>query len=304
MEHKLSEMVNVKSKTCIYSGCKKHPTFNREGLKIAIYCYEHKLVDMVNVKMKICIYEGCKTRASYGDLFKPKTHCAKHKSNNQFTKNNPVCEINGCELMPVYTNDKSNYPIRCEDHKLNDDQNIVEQLCKSCNILYFINNELGLCNDCFDYNVKKVQHAKEIRVKNVLDANKIEYLSHDKIPEFACNKKRPDFIFDLISFFVILEVDENQHSNYACECEQGRMIMLHQDFGGAPVIFIRYNPDKYIDWQGKKHAETSIIDRETILLNLLKDLKNIKEYNIPLSVYYLFYDGFNPADIKPIKLDY
>jgi len=260
--------------------------------------------DMINVKAKLCQDEDCNLQAVFGKIFQPKTHCSRHRNKNQFAKNNPSCETISCKKLPFYTDDGRNYPIRCEDHKNANDINIVETPCKSCNLTYFINNKLGLCTDCFDYNVKKVHHAKENRIKDVLDANKISYLSHDKIPEFGCNKKRPDFIFDMTSHFVILEVDENQHSGYACECEQGRMVMLHQDFGGAPVIFIRYNPDKYIDYKNKKYNDTDNTNREKILLSLLKDLSAIKEHNIPLSVYYLFYDGFNPADIKPMNLDY
>ena len=46
--------------------------------------------------------------------------------------------------------------------------------------------------------------AKEQHIKDVLNANDMNYISHDKIPEFGCYKKRPDFIFDFIIFYVIL----------------------------------------------------------------------------------------------------
>ena len=43
-----------------------------------------------------------------------------------------------------------------------------------------------MCNDCDDFFVKKtVQHAKELRIKVVLIANKIEITTHDKIPKNA-----------------------------------------------------------------------------------------------------------------------
>ena len=67
------------------------------------------------------------------------------------------------------------------------------------------------------------------------------------------------------------------------------MIQLHQDFGGIPVILVRFNPDKY-KCQGQ--VIKSYIGRENILLNLLNGLKNRKEWTIPLSIYYLFYDGY------------
>jgi len=86
-------------------------------------------------------------------------------------------------------------------------------------------------------------------------------------------------------------IDENQHKSYACECEQGRMIQLHQDFGGTPVLFIRYNPDSYKDYEGKIQKQNK--NRETKLIELLKGLNHRTDWNYPLSVYYLYYDGYN-----------
>lgn len=57
---------------------------------------------------------------------------------------------------------------------------------------------------------------------------------------------------------IIVECDENQHGSYACECELGRMITLFQDYGGMPVVFIRYNPDNYISASNEKFSGSSI----------------------------------------------
>jgi hypothetical protein len=40
-------------------------------------------------------------------------------------------------------------------------------------------------------------------------------------------------------------VDENQHNNYDSSCENKRLMQLSQDMGHRPIIFIRFNPDKY-----------------------------------------------------------
>ena len=296
-------MINIKSKTCIHPGCNTRPNYNKKGEKNALYCASHKLENMINVKDKTCIYLGCNIHASYGKLFMPKNHCATHKSSNEYLKNNPKCEFSNCKNKPFFTNDKTNYPKRCELHKLNDDINIIEKPCSSCNLPNFINNDLSLCNDCFDYNIKKVHKAKEQHIKDVLNANDMNYISHDKIPEFGCYKKRPDFIFDFIIFYVILEVDENQHKSYACECEQARMVMLHQEFGGAPLLFIRYNPDDYIDHLGNK-IKGNNKHRESKLIEMLKCLKNRKEWNEPISVYYLYYDGYDEKNNELHRLEY
>ena len=57
--------------------------------------------------------------------------------------------------------------------------------------------------------------------------------------------ERPDRLWDFGTHCVILEVDENQHSERACVCEVVRMVNIHQSLGGARVVFIRYNPDVY-----------------------------------------------------------
>ena len=88
-----------------------------------------------------------------------------------------------------------------------------------------------------------------------------------------------------------MEVDENQHKSYPCECEQTRMIMIHQSFGGTPIIFIRFNPDDYeVDKNQKKVLFTT---RKHMLLKLLNEYNNVKEWVIPLSVVYMFYDNYN-----------
>jgi hypothetical protein len=248
---------------------------------------------MINIINKKCQYNGCTKISSYGKLFQSKTHCAKHKTNNEFLKPYPKCEVDKCKIRPFYSD--TNYPKRCEEHQKQGDSNIVEIKCNSCGLLNFINNSLGLCNDCFDYKEKKVHKIKEKEVIDFISQNGFEFVSTDKTVDFGCSNRRPDGILDFKYFSLCLEIDENQHKSYACECEQGRMIQIHQDFGGTPVLFIRYNPDEYKDHLGGKHKPNN--KRLKILLDTINGLKNRieseKEWKEPLSVIYLFYDGFS-----------
>src|SRR5579875_1099830 len=300
-EHKLPDMVDLKHKKCEYPGCKKHPSFNYEGQRIGIYCYEHKLPKMMDVKHKKCQFPDCKTRASYGKLFKSKIHCAKHKDNNEYEFNYPKCEIENCNEMPIYTDKNDNYPLRCEKHKKINDKNVIERPCKSCNLLFYLNEETQLCNDCHDYYIKKVYKAKENKKRKLLEANNIKIESYDSIIENSCSKYRPDFVIDYTLFKVILEVDENQHSSYSCECEYSRMVQVFQDFGGIPIIFIRFNPDEYRDENNK--LIKSYTGRENKLLELLHSLSNIKELPYPFLITYLYYDGFN-NNISFLAIDF
>ncbi len=44
---------------------------------------------------------------------------------------------------------------------------------------------------------------------------------------------------------MIVEVDENQHIDYDCSCENKRLMEISKDVGHRPIVFIRFNPDDY-----------------------------------------------------------
>jgi hypothetical protein len=52
-------------------------------------------------------------------------------------------------------------------------------------------------------------------------------------------------LLDLGYQVIIIEVDENQHTEYDCSCENKRTMELSQDLGHRPIVFIRFNPDDY-----------------------------------------------------------
>ena len=59
-------------------------------------------------------------------------------------------------------------------------------------------------------------------------------------------------MLDLGYQVIIIEVDENQHIDYDCSCENKRLMELSQDLGHRPIIFIRFNPDDYIYQDSEK----------------------------------------------------
>jgi len=52
-------------------------------------------------------------------------------------------------------------------------------------------------------------------------------------------------LLDLGDQVLIVEVDENQHTDYDCSCENRRLMELSRDVGHRAVVFIRFNPDAY-----------------------------------------------------------
>ena len=68
----------------------------------------------------------------------------------------------------------------------------------------------------------------------------------------GCSLRRPDLLLDLGSHIIIVEIDENKHTNYDCSCENKRLMELSQDLQHRPIVFIRFNPDDYTNQEGEK----------------------------------------------------
>jgi hypothetical protein len=72
----------------------------------------------------------------------------------------------------------------------------------------------------------------------------------DKKVQDGCSRRRPDLLLDMGSHIIIVEIDENKHTAYDCICENKRLMELSQDLQHRPIIFIRFNPDSYINQDG------------------------------------------------------
>ena len=127
--------------------------------------------------------------------------------------------------------------------------------CKECKSV-LVNKKstcYPLCQSCFCnaypdhekstlYKIKERYLRDELRVRFPdKDINMI----FDKAVDGGCSKKRPDVLIDLLLYSIIIECDENQHKNY--ECENKRTMQLFEDLGNRPLVFIRFNPDDYIN---------------------------------------------------------
>ena len=103
-----------------------------------------------------------------------------------------------------------------------DEIDLIQQKCKMCGLIDIVNGD-GICKDHDEELMKRKYLCKQKRIKYVLE-NNFEYkiMSYDKIIDSNCNKKRPDFVFDLSTHFIVLEVDEYQHTkkSYTPECEK------------------------------------------------------------------------------------
>ena len=72
----------------------------------------------------------------------------------------------------------------------------------------------------------------------------------DKKVQDGCSRRRPDLLLDMGSHIIIVEIDENKHIDYDCSCEHKRLMELSQDLQHRPIVFIRFNPDDYMNQDG------------------------------------------------------
>jgi hypothetical protein len=295
-EHKESNMINVISRLCEFIECKKHSTYNFNGESKGRFCAEHKLKDMVNVISKLCEITNCGKRANFGWLSKGAVTCATHKQNGMIYNPNRRCITIKCKELGAYEANGCRY---CEKHMPENSKNLGINTCTVCGLDDILTN--GICVTCDPSTIHTLVHTKENRVKNILQKMQIDCI-HDKILEDkSCGGERPDFQIDCGTHFVYIEVDENQHKSYLCECEQIRMINMIE-VRGIPVRWIRYNPDSYKPVQGQ---------RVITLENREKKLEELIRYAIKHSpiedgafsnVLYLFYDEYDISNYTWYKL--
>jgi len=252
-EHKKEGMVDVKNKRCLHEGCKKQPIYNNEDETKALYCSEHKKEGMVDVKHQKCIHDGCKTRPNYNNEGETKAlYCSEHKKDGMVNVNDRTCIHEGCKTRPNYNNEGETKPLYCSEHKLQGMVNVKNRTCKTylCSTRFQKKYD-GYCRYCYmnlfpDKPVSRNYKTKEYAVVEYVKT-KFPDMSWvaDKIIQNACSKRRPDLLLDLGYQVIIVEVDENQHADYDCSCENKRIMELSQDVGHRPIVFIRFNPDEY-----------------------------------------------------------
>ena len=253
-KHRLVGMIDVKSKTCIYDGCGTRPSYNFAGEKLGIYCDKHKLVDMINIVSKMCIYEGCSTQSSYNFAGeKLGIYCVTHKFDDMIDVLSKTCIYDGCSTHPSYNLAGEKRGIYCNKHKLDDMINVVSKTCKSewCPTIPRNKKYDGYCLRCYIYLFPDKSISRNYKTKeySVIEFVKTKFphfdFIADKIISGGCSRRRPDLLLDMLYQIIIIEIDENQHTDYDCSCQNKRLMELSQDLGHRPIVFIRFNPDDY-----------------------------------------------------------
>lgn len=305
-EHRTDEMINLKNKKCEITECRSIAAYGLKGNE-STHCKKHKTFQMIRFRGHHCKFPRCNGYPTYCKLYSKKyVHCREHSTLNEYNKLNkfPICTVIGCNnSAKFYDIQNTNlYPIRCNDHKLTTDIQLIERECLNCKeTLYFPENR-DICMECGKYRPKILQHFKEYTIKEFFRSNNINF-SHDTRISASGSIYRPDFVINAIFGKIIVEVDERQHLKYNKDKELHRMKTIYHDAQlenpKDEVLFLRYNPDDYNS--GKCDLQT----RMKYLYTMIISLKEIKTINTPLAVVYLFYNDFddNNVQIKPLSIE-
>jgi EsV-1-7 cysteine-rich motif len=308
--HVLDGMIDIGHKRCLQEGCHKRPSYNYQDRKQGMYCNEHKENGMIDVVNKRCFQEGCQKRPSYNyQDQKQGMYCNEHKENGMIDVVNRRCIQEGCKTFSTFNYEGNQSPLYCYDHKSDDMINVVDKMCNLCPT-YANKKYRGYCARCFihtfpDESISKNYKVKERHVHDALEAHFKDLFIYNKRIHGGCSRRIPDWFFEKLTHTVFVECDENQHEDYSCENK--RMMELFVDVGSRPVVFIRFNPDKYTDKNNKK-IPSSFKYHKTLQVPLIRDanewtnrmntlIKTI-EYNLEnipekeVTIINLFYDGY------------
>lgn len=259
--HKINNMIDVKhrSRLCIYDNCKKKSYYNYENEMKPMYCSIHKLDGMINLNDPNCIYPNCKIKPLYNNENEKKAiYCFIHKLENMIDVKHRTCIYQNCKTRANFNFQGEKSPLYCNIHKIDGMLNIRNKMCKTPLCPTQVSSKYdGYCLFCYintypDKPVSRNYKTKEYSVVEYVKTNfsHLTWIS-DKTIQDGCSKRRPDLFLDMGYQIIIIEIDENQHIDYDCSCENKRIMELSQDVGHRPIIFIRFNPDDYTN-QDKK----------------------------------------------------
>lgn len=283
-QHKYDGMIIIKKQKCIHTKCCRYARFNIANEKIAIYCIDHKLPDMIDLQN--ALYDSDNIQEMDKIVYKSKQSkqpnnfylslCKKDKKRVSENK----CFKDGCDKPPKFNAPHKQCGMYCDEHKKMFMINVVDRPCRTpfCTTRA-LNKYDGHCLFCF---VHLFPHSPLTRNYKTKEASVVEFVKTtfprytwitDKRIQDGCSRRRPDLLLDLGDQVLIIEVDENKHADYECSCENKRVMELSQDVGHRPIVFIRFNPDSYVE-EGQKIPSCWCLNDDGICI-----LKDKPEWN-------------------------
>ena len=312
---KNEDMIDIKNPKCIK--CKiKHPIYGLPTDKKATLCSDCKNDNMINIKSLKCI--KCKIkRPIYGLPTDTKaTLCGDCKNDNMINIISPKCIK--CKIkIPSFglpTDKKATFCIGCKNEDMIDIRSpkCITPLCDKHSVID------KYCIRCFyalnpnDKRCKRIKFKENEMIKYIQETFKdLNWICDNSlIGDNMCLKYRPDVLLHLNNHSIIIECDEKQHRHYKDNntCENSREHQI-QEALNRPVVFIRFNPDEYLDFNNKKVMSCFNVDKklgfntipknqESRWITRLETLKNTVLKSVekppikPIEKIYLYYDGY------------
>lgn len=252
---------------------------------------------MVNIKKKQCESPDCPTSSLYGWSGGVRSHCFQHRKAGMLRNPTARCRYVRCKNKASFG--ALNEPCHCEQHAEDGEMNLIERECISCQLPFPLNRN-DMCEYCDPKSFQSGRLAKQNALMAFLDGKGLYGSSTDKIIEGGvCGKERPDRIFDLGDRVIIVECDEHQHHGNPCECEQSRMVNIGQSFGGTPVYFVRWNPDRYKtvgdkDMEPVKRRHTKLAEFLECVVDPCRRTDMLPhEKEVLVYALYMYYDGWD-----------
>jgi hypothetical protein len=167
---------------------------------------------------------------------------------------------------------------------------------------------------CF---VNNPENANKPMMRNykTKEKNVVEYITQtfngftwvaDKKIQDGCSRRRPDLLLDMGTHIIIVEVDENKHTDYDCSCEHKRLMELSQDLQHRPIVFIRFNPDDYINQQNGELIKSCWKLNKLGIMQISKTKQNewdARLYSLKQQIQY-WIDNSTEKTIEIIELFY
>ncbi len=237
---------------CISDGCNTTPSWGYKEDKKALYCAscaknhpdEAKLSDVKNSKCIQCK----KKQPTFGSGNKP-THCVDCIDKSTMTDaRHPICKAENCTKRSTFGSRK-NRPQFCAAHNNDGLPDVLNPICTNCNITSANRNYKPLCAYCY-YELNPEEErtinfkTKEFAFINGLKEHYPNIIQDRKI-KGGSSKRRPDGLLELDNHYIVIEIDEGQHSCYTEEIELNRLLQIQKDLNDQPIIVIRINPDGY-----------------------------------------------------------
>jgi hypothetical protein len=276
------DMINIYMDICENDECDENAWYNFKDEQKVKYCKKHALDGMISLKWKLCIEDGCNLCASFNyDTEDKPIYCGKHALKCMKDITRKACIIEGCIKRPRYNYYGKHCALYCYEHSHSDMVNIEHKLCKTYLCTVRSSNKFnGYCMYCFinlfpDEKISRNYKTKETHITDYIKDSFKDYTwITDKKIQDGCSKRRPDLLLDLGIKVLIIEIDESQHTGYESICENKRLMEISKDLDHRPVIFIRFNPDEYINENNKKITSCWGLDKKG--LSIIKKDKKIE----------------------------